>query len=52
MKIGDLISMRSTGTLWLVIEAGYAGTVLVQNIQTQRRAWMNGLAFRVINEGR
>ena len=52
MKVGDLVSMRSTDTLWLVIEAGYAGTVLVQNIQTQRRAWMNALAFKVINESR
>ena len=51
MKVGDLISLCSTGTLWLVMEVA-AGTVLAQNVQTQRRAWMNALAFRVINESR
>ena len=51
MKVGDLIHMRATGSVWLVVDraAGpHLGTILVQNVKTQVRCWMNPAAFEVL----
>lgn len=51
MKVGDLVSMRFGGTLWLVVHV-IDDSVLVQNIKTQWRGWMKLSAFEVINASR
>jgi hypothetical protein len=51
MRAGDLVAMRMTGTLWLVLNV-VADTILVQNFKTGYRGWMNMSAFEVINESR
>ena len=51
MKVGDLIRMRATGSIWVVvaIPAGpMSMSVLVQNVKTQVRNWMNPAAFEVL----
>ena len=51
MKVGDLIRMRATGSIWVVvaIPAGpLLDTILAQNVKTQVRNWMNPAAFEVL----
>ena len=51
MQTGDLVAMRMTDTLWLVVMV-ISDTILVQNLKTGWRGWMNMSAFEVINESR
>jgi hypothetical protein len=51
MKIGDLIRMRSTGSVWLVMDR-LGNTVLAHNVKTNICTWMNPAAFEVINASR
>ncbi len=51
MKVGDLVAMRMTGTLWLVVSV-ISDSVLVQNFQTGYRGWMDVSAFEVLSESR
>jgi len=51
VKAGDLIKMRSTGTMWLVVGIGW-DCVLVRNIKTQWKGWLNKSAFEVSSAGR
>ena len=51
MQTGDLVAMRMTDTLWLVVMV-ISDTILVQNLKTGWRGWMNMSAFEVINERR
>jgi len=49
MKVGDLIRMRSTGSIWLAVDR-LGNTVLAHNVKTNIRSWMNPAAFEVISE--
>ena len=51
MQVGDLVVMKMSGTRWLVLKV-IAGTILVQNMKTNYRSWMNRSAFEVISASR
>jgi len=51
MQVGDLVAMKMSGTHWLVLSV-IADTILVQNVKTNFRSWMNGSAFEVISASR
>ena len=51
MQAGDLVVMKMSGTRWLVLKV-IAGTILVQNMKTNDRSWMNRSAFEVISASR
>ena len=51
MKVGDLVVMKMSGTLWMVMSV-IADTILVHNMKTNYRSWMTKSAFEVISESR
>ena len=51
MKIGDLVKMPRTSTVWLVSRL-VCDTIFVHSLKTGYSAWMNKAAFEVISESR
>ena len=51
MRVGDLVVMKMSGSLWLVMSI-IAETILVQNVKTGYRSWMMKPAFEVISASR
>ncbi len=51
MRVGDLVVMKMSGSLWLVMSM-IAETILVQNVKTGYRSWMMKPAFEVISASR
>ena len=51
MKVGDLVMIRSSRTVWLTLDIIY-DTILVLNQKTRQRAWMTKGAFEVISASR
>ena len=51
MKVGDLVQMRQTGTLWLVLDI-IDDTALVFNANTSYKMWATMQGFEVLNESR
>jgi len=47
VKIGDLVMMKSSGTVWLTLGIIY-DTILVLNQKTRQTSWMNKTAFEVL----
>jgi len=49
MKVGDVVVMKSTGTLWVVSDIfGEEGDLFVVNIQTSRGVWAMAGYFEVL----
>ncbi len=50
MKVGDLVRMKSTGTLWIVLETLWDNDVNVVNAKTLRTMWAMVGYFEVVCE--
>ncbi len=47
MKVGNLVKMKSGGTVWLMLDI-VADTILVLNQRTKYKMWADMSAFEVI----
>ena len=52
MKVGDLIRMKSTDTLWVVLETLWDSDLNVVNIKTLKTMWVMSGYFEVVYESR
>ena len=52
MKVGDLIRMKSTDTLWIVLETLWDSDLNVVNIKTLKTMWVMPDFFEVVCESR
>jgi len=50
MKVGDLIRMKSTDTLWIVLETLWDNDLNVVNIKTLKTMWVMSGYFEVVCE--
>ena len=50
MKVGDLIRMKSTDTLWIVLETLWDSDLNVMNAKTLKTMWVMSGYFEVVYE--
>ena len=51
MKVGDLVRMKGTDTLWIVLETLWDNDLNVLNAKTLKTMWVEAGHFEVIYEG-
>ena len=50
MKVGDLVRMKSTDTLWIVLETLWNNDLNVANAKTLKTMWVMAEYFEVVCE--